>query len=121
MKILIPEAVAWEPADSNTFRGKARVCRLGATDQGGKVRLYLVEFEAGEIALEVGTRVELVVEVLGDGFHKLYTGSASGIWISTKGAMGEATSDVLAEVLSDEAFQALADPRSPTTQGITGS
>jgi len=78
------------------------------THRGRNVTVRLVEFEAGEIALEVGTRVELVVEILGDGIHKRYTGSASGIWISLKGAMGEAASDVLAEVLSDEAFQALA-------------
>ena len=78
------------------------------TRRGRNVTVRLVEFEAGEIALEVGRRVELVVEFLGDGFHKQYTGSGSGIWISLKGAMGEATSDVLAQVLSDEAFQALA-------------
>ncbi len=100
-----------DPAEWNPFlvaHLKRELARRGVdTDRGRTVTVRLIEFEAGTKALGGGKRAIFVVEVLGDGFKKRYTGSDSGYWSTLDGTMGRAVSEVLAEMLGDEAFQAL--------------
>ena len=100
-----------DPAEWNPFMVahlKRALERRGVDTRRGKtVTVRLVDFEAGVIALDAGTRAVLAFEIEGNGFRKRYSGSASGLWISRKGATGEAMTEILASALGDEDFRAL--------------